>query len=453
MPKYTEEQIKMIEDLKIYVENYGVPKVKDFKSKNSLRSFGYYNKLFETSGLKEILKLIDVDINVKRNISDEELLHELREYNRKIGFPTTRVFKNENGLHNSETYRIRFGSFKEAIIRAGIDIPNDKKNYFDRDFFTDEEIKKKVKEIADEYITKTNRLPTCKEVYMQKNAPDKSIINRRFGGLYNLYNILGYNVSYFKNLIEDSFKENLLSEYNRLAEKLNRTPTSRDLDEYSILNECCSASTYIRHFGNIYDVQILAGCVPVNIGLKKNKKDLIEDLHKLHNELGRLPCQRDIHDNKRIASVKRYTNSFGTFSNALKEAGFKDVSNKRVIMSHGCNLCLSSYEYDFVCMLEYYNFCFKKEEKYKCYIKDLKREYQFDFTIFYDNDVYFIEIFGMMDRKNYKKIANTKINICKNNNINLIDLYPSDFKGKSMNDLYDRLIFEISNIKCKKVII
>ena len=64
--------------------------------------------------------------------TDEQLLEILRKYNDEVGFPTQRKFKTSNGLPSSVTYFNRFGSFQNAILLSGIEIPESRKRYFNR---------------------------------------------------------------------------------------------------------------------------------------------------------------------------------------------------------------------------------------------------------------------------------------------------------------------------------
>lgn len=443
--KYNDEQQKLLDDLQKYIDEHGVPKAKDFRLKNGLRSFNYYKKTFNKTHLKDILALAGVKTSEKynimhysinKNLNDDDLLEILKEYSNKFGFPTQRQFKSKNGLPSYTTYVKRFGSFKDAIILAGIEIPDDRKWLFERKEWSEEDAMSEVKKYVDDVLEKGGNLPSYSEIEKQKNLPSETAIVRLFGNLSNLYKNIGYDEDYNVKMLKDK----LLEDYIKLGDYLNRTPTSRDLDKYSTLGVCCSASTYVHNFGSMYEIQLISGYTPVNIGRNKNREDMIDDLLNLYEEIGRLPCQRDIHQNPNIASVKKYADEFGSFTEALKVAGFKDVGNNKVIMSPNGNACFSSYEYDFCCMLENNNIDFEKDEYYKKYITDLERNYQFDFTIFHKGEVFFIEIFGMYDRDDYSKIADTKKGICIDNNINLIDLYPRDFKNKKEDDLYEMLM-------------
>lgn len=105
---------------------------------------------------------------------------------------------------------------------------------------------------------------------------------------------------------------------------------------------------------------------------------------------------------------------------------------------------LSSYELRFILMMEKYNIKYSKENKYKEFIPNLEKNYRFDFVLTIDNVNYFIEIFGLMNKQDYMKKAIEKVRLCKENNLKLIDFYPSDFYNGNIKSLYDNLINRIS---------
>lgn len=451
--KYTDTQKKLLEDLKTYIDKFGVPKAKDFLLKNGLRSYNYYREVFDCKSLKDILEIVGIKVSEKdksafysdnKNLTDEELLQILKDYYRNIGFPTQRKFTSKNGLPSYTTYWNRFGSFKNAILLSGIEIPKNRLQYFDREKLSNEEMLKLLEYYTSKKLETDIYLLTNDEIDNNPNMPHSCTYQSRFGGIIEAYKLIGYNYSEFNN---DALEKDMIIKFKELAKKLGRTPNSRELDKCSQQGFGYSMGAYEFHFGSLYNAQIIAGLSPTVIGRNISRKEMIKDLQVLYDEIGRLPTQRDINANKDMASLKKYSNEFGSFTEALKVAGFKNVRNNKVIISPNGNMCFSSYEYDFCCMLENYNFDFKKDEYYKKYIKNLNRYYQFDFTIFYKGEVFFIEIFGLIDRDDYRKRANTKINLCKSNNLKLIDLYADDFKNKNKVDLYNELMSEILKYK------
>ena len=97
---------------------------------------------------------------------------------------------------------------------------------------------------------------------------------------------------------------------------------------------------------------------------------------------------------------------------------------------------MSGYEYKFIKMLEKYNIKFKKEELYKKYIKNFNRQYRFDFTIFINNEIKFVEIFGITGNEKYDERKEDKIKVCKENRLKLIQLTNYDIINNDFKALY-----------------
>lgn len=455
MSSYSEEQQKLINDIDDYINLNGtLPMMKHFNARNGLRSANYYKKQFDTNKLGELFKKMGITLSSEEevkytsfeNLSQDNLIEILIDYNQNIGFPIQRNFASKNGLPSYGVYDIKFGSFRNALIIAEIEIPKERERYFDRESLSDDEMLRLLSYYVEQKLKLQNTLVTFDEIDAIPNIPSGDAYYRRFGSISNMYNLIGYDYYQFNQAQE---KENMTRELCALAQKLGRTPTSIDIDEMSKLGLIKSASSYALSFGSINDAQIECGLIPTEIGRRKSRDEMIQDLHDTFNKIGRLPAHRDIQENQEVASVSKYAAEFGSFSNALKVAGFKDVRNSRVVMSPKGELCMSSYEYDFCSMLEDNSIEFKKDEYYKDYILNLNKNYQFDFTITYSGDIYFVEIFGMWNLETYRKIANTKKSICLDNNINLIDLYPEDFRGKDRVDIHKILMDRIEKQKRK----
>jgi hypothetical protein len=76
----------------------------------------------------------------------------------------------------------------------------------------------------------------------------------------------------------------------------------------------------IEHFGSWNTAKRAAGLVPRRFA---TREELIGLLRELGEELGRPPTARDIDDHKgRMPSKSLYWHTFGSLSNALREAGF-----------------------------------------------------------------------------------------------------------------------------------
>jgi hypothetical protein len=76
----------------------------------------------------------------------------------------------------------------------------------------------------------------------------------------------------------------------------------------------------IEHFGSWNAAQRAAGLVPRRFA---TREELVALLRKLGDELGRTPTARDIDARRgRMPSKSLYWHTFGSLSNALREAGF-----------------------------------------------------------------------------------------------------------------------------------
>jgi len=446
-----------LELLKNYCDENGRPTQKDFISGNGLPSFRVYVNRFGT--MKNVLNIIGYEIDDTskkyfsefKNMSDEELLQILKDYNLNIGFPTQRVFIGSNNLPSYTIYAYKFGSFRNAIILADISIPNNRERWFDREQLSDEEMLKLLEYHTDKKLLSSDYLLTGSEINDIQSIPHISTYNTRFGTLANAYEKIGIDNDEFNS---ESLEKDMVLKYKQIYTDIERTPHSRDIEEYS-RNKTgfYSMSTYEYHFGSIYDLQIYCDFMPTIIGKHKTRTELLDDLKDLYESLGRVPTQRDVTDCEWMASSQRYYKEFNSFTEALKVAGFKDdIQKNKCILTPQGNYCRSSYEYDFCVMLEDSDLEFWQEDYYYNYIDNYNRRHRFDFTVKYNNNIYPIEIFGIMEYEWYREKTNNKINLCKDNGIKLIDLYKEDFKKMDKDKLYKMLMIKIKDIEQKELI-
>ena len=380
--------------------------------------------------------------HINEKYTDEQLLEILRKYNDEVGFPTQRKFKTSNGLPSSVTYFNRFGSFQNAILLSGIEIPESRKRYFNRIEYDKDYLLKVFKEQVDISIKERGLLLNDAEIDENRFIPSTSVYYKHFSTLDNLYSLIGIDRNKFNN---NKLEEDMKRKYIELRSLLGRTPHSRDFDKYSKDNDywyCCQA--YLNHFGSIQNLQKLMGDDPYILGKAIEKQEMLDRLIQLSEELGCQPTQKDIYYCEYTPSINKYKKEFGSISNALYILGFKP--NNKILISPKGNKALSGYEYRFLLMLEKYNIKFEKEVYYKDYVKNFNRKYRFDFKIEFDNKVYFIEIFGIDENKSYDKKTAEKKQLCKDNNLKLIDLYGYDLL-RSTDDIYEMLIRKINKLK------
>jgi hypothetical protein len=112
--------------------------------------------------------------------------------------------------------------------------------------------------------------------------------------------------------------DQILEEIRACAERLGRSPTMREFAADT--KTTVHPQTVIEHFGSWNAAKRSAGLVPRRFA---TREELLGLLRELGEELGRPPTARDIDDHKgRLPSKSLYWHTFGSLTNALREAGF-----------------------------------------------------------------------------------------------------------------------------------
>ena len=110
----------------------------------------------------------------------------------------------------------------------------------------------------------------------------------------------------------------ILAELQACAERLGRSPTMREFaaDPATTVHP----QTVIEHYGSWNAAKRAAGLVPRRFA---TREELLGLLRELGDELGRPPTARDIDEHKgRLPSKSLYWHTFGSLTNALRDAGF-----------------------------------------------------------------------------------------------------------------------------------
>ena len=110
----------------------------------------------------------------------------------------------------------------------------------------------------------------------------------------------------------------ILAELRASADRLGRSPTMREFaaDPETTVHP----QTVIEHFGSWNAAKRSAGLVPRRFA---TREELVRLLRELGEELGRVPSAKDIDARKgSMPSKSLYWHTFGSLTNALREAGF-----------------------------------------------------------------------------------------------------------------------------------
>jgi Homing endonuclease associated repeat len=121
--------------------------------------------------------------------------------------------------------------------------------------------------------------------------------------------------------------EQILDELKASADRLGRSPTMREFAADPLTS--VHPQTVIEHFGSWNAAKRAAGLVPRRFA---TREELLGLLRALGEELDRPPTARDLDERKgSVPSKSLYWHTFGSLTNALREAGFDvPVGEERV---------------------------------------------------------------------------------------------------------------------------
>lgn len=110
----------------------------------------------------------------------------------------------------------------------------------------------------------------------------------------------------------------IIEELRACAERLGKSPTMREFERDP--ETTVHPQTVIEHFGSWNAAKRRAGMVPRRFA---TREELLALLRELGDELGRTPTAKDLEARRgRMPSKSLYWHTFGSLTNALREAGF-----------------------------------------------------------------------------------------------------------------------------------
>jgi hypothetical protein len=112
--------------------------------------------------------------------------------------------------------------------------------------------------------------------------------------------------------------EQILEALRASATRLGRSPTMKEFGADP--GAGMHPQTVIEHFGTWNAAKRAAGLMPRRFA---TREELVDQLRRLGEELGRIPAARDLDDRRgTMPSKSLYWHTFGSLSTALREAGF-----------------------------------------------------------------------------------------------------------------------------------
>lgn len=121
--------------------------------------------------------------------------------------------------------------------------------------------------------------------------------------------------------------QDILAELEACARRLGRSPTMREFEADA--GTRIHPQTVVERFGSWNEAKRRAGLVPRRFA---TREDLVRLLRELGEELGRAPSAADLDARrKRMPSKSLYWHTFGSFTEALRAAGYDvPVGEKRL---------------------------------------------------------------------------------------------------------------------------
>lgn len=370
----------------------------------------------------------------------EEIIKLAQEWFNKNGRLVQRDLKHANNLPSSTQVKKHFGSLQNLLKEANIKSTTNPK-LFNRVELSDEEMLDNYKKFVEKHLKTHMYLPTNDDVDACDDIQCTSVYIRRFGSFDNINKLIGY-----ENYNNEVLEKDMLLKYKRACKEYGHVLNSREITKIcqETNNYIYSTEAYLNHFGSLHHLQEICGFDKTIPGRGASREELIEKLKYLGDILGRRPTESDLSLYKNIPSYSCYANEFGSFKEALNEAGFE---KRRILKTKNGIKCRSVYELKLAQVLESYNISFENEVMYNTVIPNFKRKYRFDFVLYIDNIKYYIELFGIEGNELYEKRKQEKISLCQKHNIPLIEIYQSDIYAKTNQEIFDYIMNCIKELK------
>lgn len=230
----------------------------------------------------------------------QALLDDLHRLASELDEPPTSRDVREQGEFSLTTYRSTFGSWSNALEAAGFSVQRSGQSY------STEALLDEIQRLADDL----GHPPTQQEL-RKHGKYSISPYRDRFGSWSAALDAAG-----LEGRRPEISREDLLDELNRLANALDRRPTSEDMREQGSY----SVETYRRRFGSWGDALEAAGIATSSKRIPE--EELIAELQRLGEEFDAPPTQRITREHGKY-SPTTYANRFGSWRSAVETAGFE----------------------------------------------------------------------------------------------------------------------------------
>lgn len=236
-----------------------------------------------------------------QHITTNDLLNDLQRLTNELNRVPRTTDITEHSKYSLPTYYNRFNSWTDALEQAGLNAERVGKN-ITRDALLDD-----LRRLAD----KLNRVPRTNDV-REHGEYSYPTYRNQFGSWNNALDEAGFN----PERAGKTSTIDLLDDLQRLANELNRVPTTEDIKQHSEY----SYPTYYYRLGGLKTARELAG---IHTNQRQHSTvELLSELYRLTAELGHTPTTDDMTEHGQH-SAQTYRKRFDSWTDALDQAGLE----------------------------------------------------------------------------------------------------------------------------------
>ena len=439
---YTKEEL--LEVMKEqYIKNPNT-KCQDFKVANGLPNYNDYNKAFGSFSEALIIAGIKKGNRRGKNIDKEDIKESLlKYYNENKTIPSLSQFIDYSG-YTRRNLEYHFGkkNFYENLLEqcnlkqthSKIGIKSDKEMLLN-------EIRRFVKEFG--------RVPIQKDFENLYGYPSRKTFTNNFGKFNIAIKLAGFHpieeTSSGKRVFDydEISKIDLINFLQDYYKECGKVPTTKELSEGDYPY---NRSTFRHIFGSYTNAVKEAGLTPNSI-VRHSDEFLRAEFDRFVKEKGRTPYLHEF-NNSEYPSFWCYQDRFGSWNKTFLAYGYEpNDSNRKFYMEDG-ELCWSSYEFDISKWLKEHNIKYDRDVKYTTIDKNYKGKMDCDYKIYYNNEIWYVEMAGYLPRKgqpfekwtpegrNYFFKIKYKKKLLDRNNAKYIIIPPSHIKNKTLEEIF-----------------
>ncbi|MFB6229317.1 MAG: homing endonuclease associated repeat-containing protein [Halobacteriales archaeon] len=298
----------LIEDLQAIQETVGNPSSwTDAIKEHSRYPLSQIYKKF--GNLDSALDAANIEKEEPSPISKDEIIEEISRL-ATDGTPPTTDQMDDEGAYSARTCGDQFGTWNDAVRAAGYEPLGTAPEY------TDEELLDEIRRLAEE----VGKPPTTREM-IEHGEYTASVYFRRFDSWNDAVSEAGFmpNETFGDPADQRIPISELLDEINAVAKRVDGRPTTEDMLEYGEY----SVTPYVNRFGSWNNALERAGFSPFTGTTEDlfSREELISEIQRLGENVDRPPTTQQMNEHGQY-STSPYQNIFGSWVDALREAGF-----------------------------------------------------------------------------------------------------------------------------------